>query len=61
MVSHRLSALKVADAIIGLDDGKAVERGTHDELLASGGVYATLWGLQQKREELAKRLRGEVA
>ncbi|MDP2343300.1 MAG: ABC transporter ATP-binding protein [Deltaproteobacteria bacterium] len=60
MVSHRLSALKVATAIIGLDSGKAVERGTHDELLESGGVYATLWGLQQKREELAKRLRGEV-
>ena len=60
MVSHRLSALKVADAIIGLEGGRAVERGTHDELLASGGVYAALWGLQQKREELAKRLRGEA-
>ncbi len=61
MVSHRLSALKVADLIISLDQGRGVERGTHEELLASGGLYATLWGEQQRREELAKRLRGDAA
>ena len=61
MVSHRLSALKAADVIVGLAAGKVVERGTHQQLLDHGGLYATLWGEQQRREELKKRLRGEAA
>jgi ATP-binding cassette subfamily B protein len=61
MVSHRLSALKVATVIVGLAAGKVVERGTHQQLLDEGGLYATLWGQQQKRAELKKRLLGEAA
>ena len=61
MVSHRLSALKVADNIIGLTAGHVVEQGTHQDLMGQGGLYATLWGELEKKEALKKRLLGEVA
>ncbi|MCK6440625.1 MAG: ABC transporter ATP-binding protein/permease, partial [Planctomycetes bacterium] len=47
IVSHRVSTLRNADTIIVLERGKIIERGSHDELLASGGWYATLDKLQQ--------------
>ena len=52
VVSHRLSALQRADAIIVLERGRVVERGTHAELLASGGTYARVWDLQQAEPEV---------
>jgi len=61
MVSHRLSALRTADEILGLADGRVVERGTHDALMRAGGLYATLWGEVQRRAALAKRLQAEGA
>ena len=42
MIAHRLSTVKRADLICVLDQGEVVERGTHDALLARGGVYARL-------------------
>lgn len=48
IIAHRLSALRHADEIIVLDAGRIVERGTHDELLAQGGNYASLWALQNR-------------
>jgi ATP-binding cassette subfamily B protein len=60
MVSHRLSVLRGADAIIGLDAGRVVERGTHDELLERGGLYATLWGEQERARALEAKAAGRA-
>jgi ATP-binding cassette, subfamily B, bacterial len=46
LVSHRFSTVLMADLIIYLEDGRAVEIGGHDDLLAAGGRYAELFGLQ---------------
>ena len=48
MIAHRLSTVVGADQIIVLDSGKAVERGTHDELVAASGLYARMWEDYQK-------------
>jgi ATP-binding cassette subfamily B protein len=52
IVSHRISAVKEADEILVLDDGKIIERGNHDELTRRGGVYAELYQQQRLSEEL---------
>ncbi|KTG09556.1 multidrug ABC transporter ATP-binding protein [Haloprofundus marisrubri] len=46
VIAHRLSTIRRADRILVLEGGRVVERGTHDELVDSGGLYATLWGVQ---------------
>ena len=46
VIAHRLSTVRSADAILVLEDGEVVERGTHDDLLAEDGLYANLWGVQ---------------
>ena len=47
VIAHRLSTIRRADRIAVLDQGRLVELGSHDELVASGGLYARLWSMQQ--------------
>ena len=42
-VAHRLSTAEAADEILVFDQGRLVERGSHDELVSSGGVYTALY------------------
>ena len=47
LIAHRLSTVVDAHQILVMDAGQIVERGTHSELLALGGRYASMWALQQ--------------
>ncbi len=53
LISHRVSTVKDADEIVVLDNGRIVERGTHDDLLGTDGIYADLHQRQLLEEELA--------
>ncbi len=53
IVSHRISTVRDADLICVLDEGRIIEQGTHDELLAAGGEYSALYERQLLEEELA--------
>ena len=53
-MTHRLRAAQSADRIVVLDEGRVVEMGAHDALLAAGGLYARLWRTQRLEEEIAR-------
>jgi subfamily B ATP-binding cassette protein MsbA len=44
IIAHRLSTIRGADLIVVLEHGRIVEQGRHDELLAHGGLYTSLYG-----------------
>ena len=60
VIAHRLSTIVHADNILVLEKGRLVEQGTHAQLLAKGGLYASMWNRQLRaekaREELARSL-----
>src|SRR3979411_2573706 len=56
VIAHRLSTIIGADEIIVLDQGVIAERGTHQQLLAKGGLYASLWNRQREAEAAREKL-----
>jgi ATP-binding cassette subfamily B protein len=53
VIAHRLSTIRDADLILVMEDGQIVEHGTHDELIAAGGSYATLYATQLTGPDVA--------
>jgi ATP-binding cassette, subfamily B, heavy metal transporter len=56
VIAHRLSTIVAADEILVLDHGIIVERGTHPQLLARGGLYASMWNRQREAEAARETL-----
>jgi ATP-binding cassette, subfamily B, heavy metal transporter len=56
VIAHRLSTIVGADEIIVLDEGVIVERGTHHQLLAQGGLYASMWNRQREAAAAREKL-----
>jgi ATP-binding cassette, subfamily B, heavy metal transporter len=56
VIAHRLSTIVAADEIIVLDEGRIAERGTHGQLLAGGGLYASMWNRQREAQEAREKL-----
>ncbi|CAN5299426.1 ABC transporter ATP-binding protein/permease [soil metagenome] len=57
VIAHRLSTIVHADEIIVLDEGRIVERGTHEALLVRNGLYASMWNRQRQAAQAAEALR----
>ncbi len=55
VIAHRLSTVMRADEILVLEDGRAVQRGTHEELLRQNGLYAKLCQIQQVGSDTQNR------
>ncbi len=49
LVSHRFSTVRMADTILVVGDGRIAEFGTHQELMANGGLYSELYSLQAEQ------------
>jgi ATP-binding cassette subfamily B protein len=56
VIAHRLSTIVGADEIIVLDQGRIAERGTHSQLLAKSGLYASMWNRQREAQEAREKL-----
>ncbi len=58
LITHRLSGLESVDEIVVMDEGRVIERGTHDELLGLAGTYSRLWWEEMRTESYAPSSRG---
>ncbi len=56
VIAHRLSTIVHADEIIVLEAGRIAERGTHYQLLARNGLYASMWNRQREAQEAREKL-----
>ena len=56
VIAHRLSTVESADVIVVMDQGKIVEKGSHQVLLAKGGLYSDLYGAQFQDEEVESQV-----
>ena len=51
IISHRITTISQADLILVMEDGRIVQSGTHEELLAQEGMYKRIWSIQSALEE----------
>ena len=51
LIAHRLSTIMNADQILVMENGRIIERGSHQQLIAAAGRYAQMWALQQQENE----------
>jgi ATP-binding cassette subfamily B protein len=59
VIAHRLSTITDADQIIVIDEGKIVEKGSHNELLKSGKLYKRMWDAHTSAQKWTLDLKGE--
>src|SRR5207237_5930916 len=60
VIAHRLSTVRRANRIVVLDDGAVIEQGTHEELIATGGLYKQLYDLHSRDDALPARRSSNV-